>query len=310
MVPFEFERYPPAYYQNAISQLDADFSSELEALTFYMTAYKLQRANGPGDYFVSPNVERSLAREYIHAFHSGGFSLALIEFLESQGSRDAASALAESQAISSAGAFYTYLGAKFIKQEEKIREALIDLEKAKLISPVTKAFGLNSVLSADGNSIIATQGFQDMLAVDYGLMKLKKENIRVLNHFLESLPLNLAPKISLELSLDPSRIWISPTMEPSFFSKYTNGLWIEGIGMHWNQSDALDVIVAELKLESVGQHFEGIGAAPLTPADRGLIRSYVTFADAYLQLAQANDDKRQKAKATKLKEYIESYLNE
>jgi hypothetical protein len=310
LFPFEFERYPASYYQNVISELDADFSSESDALIFYMTAYKLQRANNPGDYFISPNVERNLAREYILAFHSGGFSLALIEFLESQGSTDAASKLAESKSIYPAGIFYNYLGAKCVKQDEKVREALEDLEKSKLISPVTKAFGLNSVLSAEGNTIIATQGFQDMMAVDYALMKLKIKNVRVLNHFLESMPSNLTPKISLELSLDPSRIWISPTMTQSFFTEYSEGLWLAGIGMQWNQSGALNVIVAEWKLENVGQGFEGIREAPLTPADKGLIRSYKMFADAYFQLAEIKGDEKQKAKATTLKEYIQPYLNE
>lgn len=310
LIPFEFERYQASYYQKAISVLDADFSSEKEALEFYMTAYKLQRASNPEDYFVEPNVERSLARDYINAFNSNGFSFALIEFLETKGSRNAAIKLSESETKFPEGALYKYLAAKILKQEGKAKEILHELEKSNLISLVTKAFGLNSVLSAEGNSIIATQGFQDMLAIDYGLMKLKKENIRVLNHFLESMPSNVTPKISLELALDSRWIWISPAMAPSFFTEYYDGLWLEGIGFHWNESDALDVGVAELKLEELGNNFEGIGEEPLTPADQGLIMSYATFVEAYLQLAEANDNKKQKAKADKLKKYIQPYLNE
>ncbi len=303
-LPFELERNETAYYDEVLDDLSNDFQSESDALSYYLTAYKKQRANNPAAYFIGSNESRNLAAEFIKANYSAGGSMALIGFLESEGSLASCAQLISIESEFVELLPYQYLAATILKQDNKALVYLSDMSKHHMISEVMVAFGNNARISMKQSDIVVTQGLQDLIGIRFALYEAGEE-IEIRNFLVESTRAFEGQRINELLESTNKSIWISPTVSTSFYERYINQLWMAGIGLKFQNGPSLNPAEPKELIRGVGTNFYGLKSKPKTPADFGLISAYKPFAKQFFELSQREQSENLSSKAKKIMKYTD-----
>lgn len=261
-MPFELERYPERLYAAWMNEHAPPFAGENEALACYLSAYKMQRAQNPSDYFPAPGANRKEAMAFLKSHFPDGEALSLIRFLESAGSTTSAQLLLAYDAPKIKAALpYRFVAAMLLDDYRSAREVLDKMDQAQMLSPVLKAFGQNAVNSAANERHILTQGLQDLIAVAYAT-NLQPE-YRIDNRFLDRCAASAKKAEIKSNAMQSTPLWVSPTIDPAGIGACE----LQGIGLLCG--DEPKSLGPQGKWE-----FAGIDVKPQTPADRGLILSY------------------------------------
>ncbi len=306
-MPYEFERYEKPTYTADLDARSQNFSTESEALAFYFLAYKEQRAAQPENYFPEPNSKRLFATAYLRENYAGGKALLLINFLENNGSRETCEALINDKSNDKILLPYKFLASAILENQTKQREYLKIMESKGMISNALSSFGRNSLNSIGNSPIAITQGLQDLIAIESALSH-STLKVKTLNFFVEKCKGYTGVKSSNTLAARTNQIWISPALSISLISQYQDNLLLSGIGFiippeNIGSPDKLAGI-----MKNVGRNFAGIGVLAETPADRGMISSYLYFAEAYKKYASAYGESKDEIQSEKIYQYIEKAI--
>lgn len=299
-LPYELERMPESFYEENLHSLPSQFTSEIDALNYYFTAYKRQRAKHPGIYFPEPDSARKKASTYLSNQFPEGAAMTLVHFLESSGDWPSCEILIKASVEYKLLLPYQYIAARLMQDESKGRYYLSEVKKAQMLSPVLINFGKNAVASSGDFPVLITQGIQDLIAIDNALPA--GTNKKVINRFLETCKAYSGTTTENELKTQPEKCWISPStaFNRSGESKATRRLM--GIGF----VKTYDPEATAETMEAVGRSFSGLGDTPDTPADRGLISAYRYFANSYLEYSENFGSDSDRVAARQLFSYIQT----
>lgn len=275
-MPFELERYSADVYDNMLSTFNTNFENEQQALEFYFLAYKAQRAASPAQYFPLPNEHRKNAASFIKSTYPTGFAIALIGFLENEGSPQFCNTLIHSSSDLEILLPYKFMAAYLLSDKSLENEYLRKMDQAGMLSDVLKNFGANAVQSIPEKTIIISQGMQDLISIKYGVFK-SGLDMDIMNVFSAKCEGFDRVEIDKVLSENKNHIWISPSISTGFAIEHKQSLYLWGIGFALSDADKNLVET----MQNVGRNFAGLNDNALTPADKGLIRSYSYFAKAY-----------------------------
>lgn len=286
-MPFELERMPSAYYQSIIGEQDTAFKSEIEALTYYFLAFKLQRSESPASYFPAPNRKRNYASAYLKTNYSKGAGMALVHFLENWGDKSSCDEILLSNSDYELMLPYKFVAAELTQNEKEARQVLEKMNAEGMISQVLKDFGRNAVTSLGDKKTVLTQGIQDLIAISIALDGNSKSDIQ--NLFLEQCHAFAGRRVNSIVQADAENIWVAPTV--NFSQLETSGkLHLQGIGFVFT-ADA-DNLAKTISI--VGLNFSGLDDAAQSPADRGLIRSYRYFSATFSDYSAQFGSKKEK----------------
>lgn len=302
-MPFELERYGYSEYNSDLESLSSEFSTETEAMNYYFTAYKAQRAQNPKAYFIAPNAQRNVASDYLRTNYPEGPGMALVNFLEKNGDLASCAIILAQPASNTQLLPYQYLAALLLKREHQANENLNKMMAQGMISEVAVAFGENAVNSFNDGDLVITQGLQDLIAIEYALLNSDKK-IEMKNHFLEQISSYDKSDITTTLRQADVSAWVSPSVSTEFYTTYISRLWSAGIGMRYVHGPNPNPETATNILRYVGANFEGLKSIPSTPADSGLISSYTGFATKFENLATLEVSPSLKKKAKKITKYV------
>lgn len=283
-LPYELERLEQFKYSSQLYLEEIDELSADDLLAAYLNEYKRQRSENPADYFLKSTPVRTQFGTLLQEKHPNHPGVALMKFLEEGCNRDNLERLIEQPAENKALLPYQALAAFALDDQDKERLYLQGMLREGMVSDVMKAWGNAVLASAKGYQSIMTNGMQDLLAVRYAqIINEMEPEIEVANRFLQKC--NLSEEASALGSM-----WFAPTVENSVIAPFAKRLNVVGIGFSFQLPEGGDRMS-----EIAGSLTE---AVPQTPADRGLVSSFV-----YLQ--KALEEKEKKTEAKKLKKYID-----
>ncbi len=302
-MPYELERYSPDIYVNALKNEDINFKSELDALEFYFLAYKAQRAVDPENYFPKADKKRDEAAAFLISNFPEGYAMAFLEFLQSSGNSESCNAL-----ISAASDYkillpYQFMAAYVLGERTLENQFLDEMDNAGMLSDVLKSFGENAMRAIQNNTLVISQGMQDLIALKYAA-KQSNRTIEVTNIFAEKLAAFNRIKTDNISAKTKNFIWISPSISSEFTTQYKQSLYLWGIGFALSDSDK-NLAVA---IQSTGRSFVGLSHKADSPADRGLIQSYSYFAKAYQAYALESGEDMDISKSGKISLYITNQI--
>ncbi len=289
-MPFELERFPPAHYQSIISEKDTIFTSEIEALTYYFLAYKLQRSKNPASYFPVPDLKRNLASSYLKAAYPSGSGVAFVHFLESSGGKSACDEILHSNSDYKLLLPYRFIAAELTQNKKEARIALARLDSENMLSPVLRNFGKNAVASLEDKKTVMTQGIQDLIAISSALDG--NSNFNMHNLFLEQCSAFDGRSLQTIVQADAENLWIASTIN---FTQLDTSMQLHLQGIGFVLTDETENLATTMSI--VGLHFSGSDDAAQSPADRGLIRSYRYFSNAFSHYSDQFGSKNEKQAA-------------
>lgn len=278
-MPFELERFPPAHYQSIIHDRDTVFTSEIEALTYYFLAYKIQRSENPAAYFPMPDQKRKMASAYLNSEYPTGAGIALVHFLESSGDQASCTEILKATSDYKLLLPYRFIAEVLTQNKGEARKTLIKMDTEGMLSLILKAYGKNAVASFEDKKIVITQGIQDLIAITYALRPDSK--IEIQNLFLEKCSAFDGRSVKSIIKNDAQKLWIAPTVDinniGSSENLYDQGIYLQGIGSTFS----FKTEKVKNRDSSLGLNFAGIRETPTTPADKGLIHSYQYFSSFF-----------------------------
>ena len=300
-MPFELERYSPDIYASALKNYDTNFETELNALEYYFLAYKAQRAVNPENYFPKVDKKRANAATFLRSNFPEGSAVTFIGFLENSGSLESCIALINVTSDYKILLPYQFMGAYLTDNKSLESEYLNKMDQAGMFSDVLKSFGENAMLAIENNTIVISQGMQDLIALKYGANSIGS-SVQIANLFAERCEGFKGFRTDEILDRNKNLIWISPSISGSFTQEHKQSLYLWGIGFSLSDNDKF---LADA-IKKIGRNFAGLTDIPQTPADRGLIQSYSYFAEAYQVYAIEKGDDFDRSKSGKISLYIKN----
>lgn len=307
-MPFELERYPAEIYARSV--LSGPFNNEDQALETYLSEYKRQRATDPANYFPPSTLPRKNAAGYILIHFPKGESAALIQFLETEGSQKACSALLQTVSTLSHTLPYRFLAAYLLKNKEMERLTLLEMKQRGMLSEFLVAFGENMINSARDADAIITNGFQDLIAFRAAqLTGNSNTEIPVYNLFVEKCKAFSGTTTANILGDNNARVWVSPVMSIGFLSQYENNLWTSGIGFTYNSNPHPDPELPIAGLLAVATQFEMpvVDPARFNPSLKGLAQAYTPFLKSIESYVLASGSAKDRKKVREITEYLEPF---
>jgi hypothetical protein len=259
-MPYELERY--ATYDGITEFSSPEGMDESELISAYLNLYKQERSERHSEYFPSPSEARSAIGREIRTRISGSSATAWVDLLENGCSTARLNALvklpSDFEPLLPYQALAAFSGGDVEAEEGYLRA----MEDAGLFSPVLKAWGENALRSASGYGSIMTNGLQDLFAVRIGqLLAGIEPEIEIMNRLAER-----CDERSTQASAFGD-MWIAPTVEPRILTPFSNRLQVVGIGFAMVLKENGNRLKATAKSLQM--------AESKTPADRGLVSSYV-----------------------------------
>lgn len=302
-MPFELERYSPDVYVNTLEKKDGIFKTESDALEYYFLAYKAQRAMQPENYFPKADKYRDLAASYLRIHFPEGSALSLIDFLENRGRQESCIGLITANTDYQILLPYQFMAAYLTDNQSLESQFINKMDQAGMLSDVLKSFGENAMRAIQNNTLVISQGMQDLIALKYAA-KQSNRTIEVTNIFAEKLAAFNRIKTDNISAKTKNFIWISPSISSEFTTQYKQSLYLWGIGFALSDSDK-NLAVA---IQSTGRSFVGLSHKADSPADRGLIQSYSYFAKAYQAYALESGEDMDISKSGKISLYITNQI--
>ncbi len=293
LLPFELDRATEITFDEEKS----DFSSDKDALCYYLEAFKAQRIENPDNYFPTPNSARNQASDFLK-----GTNIELITFLESQGDLESSQSLTAAPTLIPEMLPYQFMAAYLLQDKVKMNQYLNQMDTHGMISPVLKAFGSNMQTSLGNQNLILTQGLQDLIAISWA-QRNAENPVPVSNRFVEKCGAYRLDNHMTYLNSPEYRVWVSPVVAEDLYQRYS--FTQAGIGLVNSRSH--DYTQAIEQIARTGNGFKGLDLTPHTEADKGLIRSYKDFAETLEQVAELRRDKPLKKKASQLIKYAKKY---
>ncbi len=306
-MPFELERSDAATYSQHIENVSTTFSTELEALEYYFLAYKIQRAQNPAEYFPSADGKRIMAADFLKKNYPEDSGMALVNFLETNGSIESCGALIDRKSGYNILLTYRFLAAFILKNKHLMSEYLIEMERQEMLSEVLKAFGHNALLSIGKTETLATQGIQDLLAIEFALNEQNSEK-EVLNLFAENCAAYTGTTLPGALEETNKLIWLSPVIARERMFENQSFLFQSGIGFIYARGPFPDNSFLQNTLVETGHSFFGLDASPSSNADKGFISAYRYFAKAYTNFAELRSDAKILKKSKEINRYIKTQI--
>ena len=306
-MPFELERKDATTYSQYLENLNTEFNTELEALEYYFLAYEIQRAQNPAEYFPPTDGERILAGNYLKKNHPEGSGMALVNFLETNGNIESCGALIDRQSGYSLLLPYRFMAAFILNKKDVKSKYLIEMEREGMLSEVTKGFGENALISTGTTRIVATQGMQDLIAIEYALQSQNKE-MQLLNLFAENCTAFTGPTVHEEIKDSSKLIWLSPVISREMLFENKPFLSQAGIGFLYARGPFADNSFLQNILIETGNSFHGLDASPRSNADEGLISAYRYFAEAYSDYSNLGLDKKASRRSKEINRYIQNQI--
>ena len=304
-MPFELERSDAVTYAENLENQNTAFSTELEALEYYFLAYKIQRAQNPAEYFPAADGKRIMAADFLKKNYPEDSGMALVNFLETNGNIESCGALIDRKSGYNLLLPYRFLAAFILNKKDLMSEYLIEMERQEMLSEVLKAFGRNALLSSGKTETLATQGMQDLLAIEFALKNSEKQ---VLNLFAENCEAYTGPTLFGALRESNKLIWLSPVISREWLFESQPFLSQSGIGFVYARGPFADNSILQNTLIKTGNSFYGLDASPTSNADKGLISAYRYFAKAYTDFAELGSDKKILKKSKEINRYVKTQI--